>query len=148
MGVNINKKVNTILSSLRKPNKKVDLGIVNEIESEYDRLENAYGDITYLAYEFGDEIMDAYNDFRLEYNLDDFIVNGYARDYEEVSNIVSNQLAIIERNAEELGVAPEEIYGYYGEAKSFVENKDEILRDALEKYRETVEFIGAPNFWQ
>ena len=148
MSVNRNKKVNTILSKLRKPRKKIDLGVVDELDNEFGRLEQAYSEASYLAYEWGDQIIDAFSDLQLEYNIDDYIVNGMTTDYEEISEIVAEKLRAVERSADELGVDPRDLFGYYDEAIQMTDNREEVNRDAYDKYIEVINYIGNNNFWR
>ena len=127
---------------------KVNLSVVSDIEQELDRFEMAESEASYLAYEYGDEILDAYSDFRLKYNLDDYIVNGATRDLEEVADILKDNLNKIESAANEIGLNPEDIYSDYNNLKQRVDNASELFQDAKEKYREVVQYTGAPNFWK
>jgi len=146
MSINRNKKVNTILSKLRKPRKKVDLGVVDELDNEFGRLEQAYSEASYLAYEWGDQIIDAFSDLQLEYNIDDYIVNGMTTDYEEISEIVAEKLRAVDGSADELGVDPRDLFEYYDEDIPMTEHRAQVDRAAYDKYIEVLIYIGYNKF--
>ena len=127
---------------------KINLSVVSDIEQEESRFEAAEAEASYLAYDWGDEIIDAYSDFRQKYNIDDYIVNGATRDLEEVHEIMGEHLAKIENAANEIGVAPEDIYGNYEELRQRVDNASNLYLDAKDKYREVVDITGAPDLWR
>ena len=127
--------------------KKVDLSLVDDIEQEVDRFEAAESDASYLAYELGDEVIDAYDDFRMKYALDDYVINGAVRDLEEVTEILQGYLTKLKASAEELGIPPEDIYFAYDELKARVDYADQLNNDAKRKYREVTDYTGMGNFW-
>ena len=126
---------------------KVNLNLVSDISDNLDRFEAAESDASYLAYDYGDEIMDAYNDFSMKYNIDDYIINGATRDLEEVSEIIANALAELEVRAEELGVDPNDILNDFDDLKQRANNAASLNSDAKQKYREVVGLIGRNDFW-
>lgn len=126
---------------------KVDLSLVSTIITEADAFEMSESDASWLAYEWGDEIIDAYSDFRQQYNLDDYIVNGSTRYLEEITETLTEALNELETKADELGIDPNEIYNDFDDLKQRVDNAPSLLRDAKDKYREVVSFTGMPNFW-
>tara|TARA_B110000908_G_scaffold164030_1_gene211425 strand:- start:45 stop:494 length:450 start_codon:yes stop_codon:yes gene_type:complete len=127
---------------------KVNLNLVSDISDNLDRFEAAESDASYLAYDYGDEIMDAYNDFSMKYNIDDYIINGATRDLEEVSEIIANALAELEVKAEELGVNPNDILNDFDDLKQRANNAASLNSDAKQKYREVVGLIGRNDFWK
>jgi hypothetical protein len=127
---------------------KVNLNLVSDISDNLDRFESAESEASYLAYEYGDEIMDAYNDFSMKYNIDDYIINGATRDLEEVSEIIANALAELEVKAEELGVDPNDILNDFDDLKQRANNAASLNSDAKQKYREVVGLIGRNDFWK
>tara|TARA_R100000541_G_scaffold23901_1_gene33662 strand:- start:635 stop:1084 length:450 start_codon:yes stop_codon:yes gene_type:complete len=126
---------------------KVNLSLVSTIETEAGAFEDAEGEASWLAYEWGDEIIDAYSDFRQQYNLDDYIVNGSTRNLEEITETLAEALNELETKADELGIDPNEIYDDFDDLKQRVDNAPSLLRDAKDKYREVVDYTGMPNFW-
>jgi len=126
---------------------KINLSLVSTIETEAGAFEDAESEASWLAYEWGDEIIDAYSDFRQQYNLDDYIVNGSTRNLEEITETLAEALNELETKADELGIDPNEIYDDFDDLKQRVDNAPSLLRDAKDKYREVVDYTGMPNFW-
>tara|TARA_R100001143_G_scaffold50900_1_gene45860 strand:+ start:190 stop:642 length:453 start_codon:yes stop_codon:yes gene_type:complete len=126
---------------------KVALSIVDDIEQESNRFEQAESEASYLAYDWGDEIIDAYDDFRLKYNIDDYIINGATRDLEEVSEIMREHLEKIRFAAEEIGIDPNDIYFNYDDLRQRVDNAESLNTDAKSKYFEVTDYAGFNNFW-
>ena len=136
-----NQKVN-----LKK--QKVALSLVDDIQNELDRFEQAESEASYLAYEYGDEIMDAYNDFSMKYNIDDYIINGATRDLEEVSENIGKALSELQTKAEELGIDPNEILNDFDDIKQRADNSSALNNDAKEKYKEVIGYTGFNDFWR
>tara|TARA_R100000541_G_scaffold7464_1_gene15078 strand:+ start:1029 stop:1484 length:456 start_codon:yes stop_codon:yes gene_type:complete len=127
---------------------KVDLSLVSTIITEADAFEQAESEASYLAYDYGDEIMDAYSDFRVKYNLDDYIINGSTTDLGDITEILSDALNELETKANELGIDPNEIYDNFDDLKQRVDNAPSLLSDAKDKYREVIGITGFPDFWK
>ena len=127
---------------------KVELNLVSDISDNLDRFEAAESDASYLAYEYGDEIMDAYTDFQTKYNIDDYIMNSGTKDLEEVSEIIANALSQLEVKAEELGVDPNDILYDFDDLKKRANNAEALNKDAKEKYREVINYAGFADFWR
>ena len=127
---------------------KVDLSLVDDIQNELDRFEQAESEASYLAYEYGDEIMDAYSEFQMKYNIDDYIINGATRDLEEVSENIGKALSELQTKAEELGIDPNEILNDFDDIKQRVDNSAALNNDAKEKYKEVIGLIGRNDFWR
>lgn len=136
-------KVFAVLST----KKKVDLSLVDDIDSEVDRFEAAESDASYLAYELGDEVIDAYDDFKMKYSLDDYVINGNVRDLEEAAEILKVMLDKLEKAADELGLAPSDVYFDYDNLKQRVDNAQSLSDEAKSKYREVTDYTGMGNFW-
>lgn len=136
-------KVFAVLSTKRK----IDLSLVDDIENEVDSFEEAESDASYLAYEYGDEVIDAYNDFRMKYDLDNYVVNGSVRYLEESAEILKASLNKLEIAANELGIPPSEVYYDYDNLKQRVDNAQSLSDEAKSKYREVTDYTGIPNFW-
>jgi len=127
---------------------KVDLSLVDDIQNELDRFEQAESEASYLAYEYGDEIMDAYSEFQMKYNIDDYIINGATRDLEEVAEILLKGLSELQTKAEELGVDPNDILVDFDDIKQRVDNAPALNEDAKEKYKEVIGYTGFNDFWR
>lgn len=136
-------KVFAVLNTQRK----IDLSLVDDIESEVDSFELAESDASYLAYELGDEVIDAYDDFRMKYALDDYVVNGSVRYLEESAEILKASLNKLELAADELGIPPSEVYYDYDNLKQRVDNAQSLSDEAKSKYREVTDYTGMRNFW-
>ena len=64
--------------------KKVNLALVDELITEFGGLEDAYSAASYLAYEYGDELMDKISEYQNEIGkIDDYVVNGSATNLSE-----------------------------------------------------------------
>ena len=127
---------------------KVALSLVDDIQNELDGFEQSESEASYLAYEYGDEIMDAYNDFSMKYNIDDYIINGATRDLEEVSENIGKALSELQTKAEELGIDPNEILNDFDDIKQRVDNSAALNNDAKEKYKEVIGYTGFNDFWR
>lgn len=136
-------KVFAVLSTQRK----IDLSLVDDIENEIDSFEEAEADASYLANEFGDEIIDAYDDFRSKYNLDDYVVNGPVSLLEDYAADLKVKLDKLQVAADELGINPNDIYEEYDYLRDRVDDASSLYKEAKDKYREVIEYVGLPNFW-
>ena len=136
-------KIFAVLSTKRK----VDLSLVDDIENEIDTFEEAESDANYLAYEFGDEIINAYEDFQRKYDLDNYIVNGTVTLLEDYAADLKVKLDKLQVAADELGINPNDIYEDYDYLRDRVDDASSLYNDAKDKYREVVEYTGMNNFW-
>jgi hypothetical protein len=138
----------TVFSKIAKgmPKKQVKLSIVQNLITEFDSLEETSSLASYFAYEYGDEIIDAWSDFSSKYNLDDLWVNSSIRMLDEIADTVKPMLEELEQKAEDLGLDPADIYDNYQEARDLVDNADDLYRDMLDKYREIINYVGFRDF--
>ena len=127
---------------------KVDLSLVDDIQNELDSFEQAEGEASYLAYDYGDEIMEAYSEFSMKYSLDDYIINGSTKYLEESAEILSRALNELQTKAEELGIDPNEILNDFDDIKQRADNSAALNNDAKEKYKEVIGLIGRNDFWK
>ena len=127
---------------------KVALSLVSDIEQELERFESAESEASYLAYEYGDDILAAFSDFQSKYNLDDYIINGNTTDLEEVGEILKDKLDELQKQSEELGIDPNEIIADFDDLKSRVDNAESVQADAKAKYREILSYVGFFEFWK
>lgn len=147
----MNRHLQTAFNKLQRKQielNKTQLSIVDEIDSEYESLERAYSEASYLAYEYGDQVIDAYDEFRMSQNLDDYIVNGETRSLEEYAENMQAKIDQLEQSAEELGVDPADLIRDYEDIKRILEDWQGVNNDAYDKYREVVEYVGFNNFWR
>ena len=147
-------------SSLEKvyskmPNNKVDLkahkvalGLIDDINNELESFEQSSAEASYLAYEWGDEIMDAYSDLSLKYNIDDYIVNGSTTMLGEIADNLRTKLDEIEVRANDLGVDVEDVYDGFNDLYNSVTSAQSLSDDAKAKYREVINVTGSNDFWR
>jgi len=145
--MNTNKNVLSILDKFKPAKAAVKLSAISDIEDNIDSFDYAESDASYLAYELGDQTIDAYDEFRAKYNLDDFVVNGNARFLNEAAEILRNALNDLEAKSQELGIDPSDVYEDFYDLKARVDAADQLEKDAIEKYREVTDYTGMPNFW-
>ena len=145
--MNTNKTVLSIVDKLKPAKQAVKLSALSEIEDNLDRFDYAESDASYLAYELGDQTIEAYDDFRMKYSLDDFVINGNATDLNEVAEILRNALNELEQKSEELGIDPSDVFSDFYDLKARVDNADALEKDTIEKYREVTDYTGFNNFW-
>jgi len=126
---------------------KVKLSLVQDVEDLIEGFELSESDASYLAYDYGDEIIDAYDSFRSQYPLDDFIVNGYAKYLEENGENLLRALDNLKASADELGIDPNELVGDFDDLYNRASNAQSLNNDAKEKYKEVVRYVGLPDFW-
>lgn len=124
----------------------VALSLVQNLIAEFEPLENAYSEASYLAYDWGDEILDAFSDFRQKYNIDNFIVNGNATGLKDQADIMRGYLEELEQKSEELGLEPADIFDDYEDAKSLIDNANSTYDDMIAKYREIISYVGIADF--
>ena len=146
--MNTNKTVLSIVDKLKPAKKAVELSVVDDIEQNLERFNQAESEASYLAYEYGDEIIDAFAELGSRYNLDDFIINGATRDLEEVSEILGQALAELEVKAEELGIEPSDIFYDFDTLRARVNNAESLNRDAFTQYQDARQVAGFNDFWR
>ena len=83
----------------------------------------------------------------MKYNLDDYVINGNVRDLEEAAEILKVMLDKLEKAADELGLAPSDVYFDYDNLKQRVDNAQSLSDEAKSKYREVTDYTGMGNFW-
>lgn len=127
----------------------VKLSIIDDIESNLSWFEEAESSASYLAYEWGDELISIIDDYRSEIGkLDDYVVNGQVRSLEEVAGILEDALNDLKTKAEELGIEPNELYADFDDLYNRVQNSVDLINDSQDKYKEVVEYSGVlNNFW-
>ena len=127
---------------------KVTLSLVDDIQNELNGFDKSESEASYLAYDYGDEIIDAYDQFNTKYNLDNYIVNGATTDLEEISERISKSQSELQTKAEELGIDPNDILSGFDDLKQRVENAPSLVIDAKQKYEEVTDYTGMPNLWR
>jgi hypothetical protein len=135
-----------------KPNRvAVKLSVIDDIEQNLSRFDDAESDASWLAYEWGDQLIEKIDEYRMEIGqIDDFIVNGNIRDLEEVTEILENALMTLEEKANELGIDPNDLYSDFDDLVDRVARaKVDLEPDAYKKYVEIIDYAGfLGNFWK
>jgi hypothetical protein len=145
---NIEKVYNKLPKKVNLKNHKVDLNLIDDINREIEVFEDAVFEASYLAYEYGDEVIKAYDDFRYKYDIDNYIVNTKTILLEEIADRLENEfLYELELKAEELGISPDQILSNYSDIKQKLQKSEQLVKDAENKYREVTEYAGIPNDW-
>lgn len=139
----------------KMPNKKVDLkahkvalGLIEDIDNELESFEQSESEASYLAYEWGDEIMDAYSELSLRYNIDDYIVNGSTTMLGEIADRLRSKLDEVQVRANELGLDVEDVYDGFNYLYNRVTTAQSLSDDAKAKYREVINVTGSNDFWR
>ncbi len=115
MAIKLNQVVLNKLKNAKKDSlKKVNLGLIDEFNYDFMNLEDEISTLNYLAYEWHDEKFEEYRQAFMTLN-DEYTHNGssvirYA-DLERDEQL----LVEIAQKAEELGLAPSEVYDDYDE---------------------------------
>jgi len=139
----LNKLKNARKESLSK---KVDLSLVDDIDSSEDYFMQSYDEASYGA-DFLNEWIDKINDFNTELSIavDNYILNGSARDLEEQADVMREYILKLESVANDLGVNPDElIRNYTGITEALMDSEnvrerfqsayDELLYEANERF--------------
>tara|TARA_R100000152_G_C6766535_1_gene191556 strand:+ start:823 stop:1284 length:462 start_codon:yes stop_codon:yes gene_type:complete len=135
------------LDKFHLKSKKLNLSVVDDIQSKLNDFNMAESEASYLAYEWGDQIIDAFSDLQQQYNIDDYIINGNTKFLEEAAEGIREDLAKIRQAADEIGIDPNDIYYGYDELMDRVIAAGDIYNDAFDKYIEVINYIGNNSFW-
>jgi chromosomal replication initiation ATPase DnaA len=135
------------LDKFHLKSKKINLSVVDDIQSKLNSFEMAESEASYLAYDWGDQIIDAFSDLQQQYNIDDYIVNGNTKFLDEAAEGISEDLDKIEQAANEIGISPNDIYYDYDNLRDRVIAAGDIYNDAFDKYIEVINYIGNNSFW-
>mgnify|MGYP003636052610 FL=1 len=115
--------------------KKVDLGLIDEFDwQDMNSLQDEAGNLNYLAYEWFDEKFEEYRQAWM--TLNDVFNNGAGNEisYADVIND-EERLKEIAVKAEELGLAPQEVYDEYDLHISLIEDVKQGDEKFLEDQR-------------
>lgn len=150
----MNRHLQTAFNKLQRKQvelNKTQLSLVNDINSEFDWLEQSYSEASYLAYEAGDEWLDRIAEFRNEVQMfwDNAVVNGAATSLEEAANYMNEKLVELEQKAGELGVDPADLVENYEEITQMLVNWQGTYEDARRAYQNVREKMqqGIADFW-
>ena len=150
----MNRNLQTAFNKLQRKQvelNKTQLSVVNDIDNEYDWLEQSYSEASYLAYYAGDEWLDRIGDFRSEVQMfwDNAVVNGEATSLEEAAERMAEKIQTLEQSAEELGVDPAELVRNYEEIKEILANWQNTYEDSRRAYQDVRAAMeqGIADFW-
>ena len=138
----------TVFSRIAKgmTKKKVELSIVQDLITEFEPLEEASSLASYFAYEYGDQVIDAWDEFTRTWDIDNYIVNSSVMSLKEYADDYRSKLEELEQKANDLGLEPSDIYDDYEDAKAIVNNADSTYNDMVSKYREIISYIRIADF--
>tara|TARA_R110000772_G_scaffold265260_1_gene386569 strand:+ start:391 stop:855 length:465 start_codon:yes stop_codon:yes gene_type:complete len=152
--MNTKQKIFNLLKENKKRelSKKVNLSVIQNIITEFEPFEEAESDTSYFAYDYVDEAIDAYEQWRNKYPIDNYVVNGAMRNLPETTDALRDNLAELESAADNLGISPQEILDNaatgidYDDLKVRLANADDLFNDAKNKMREISDYTGIPDF--
>lgn len=138
------KTLKTIFSKIAKDktnlkNHKIDLSLVDDIDSEFSWLEQSYSEASY-----GIEFMREWEDKIMEFNtelsiaVDNYVVNGAAYSFEEAYTNMRTKIEELEIKAEELGINPSELIRNYEEIKDILNNAESVDSEFKSAYKEVL----------
>ena len=138
------KTIKTVYNKLAKDKTdlkthKVDLSLVDDIDSEFDWLENSYTDAFY-GIEFMREWEDKIMDFNTELSIavDNYVVNGAAYSFEEAYTNMRTKIEELETKAEELGMNPSELIRNYEDIKDILNSAESVDSEFKSAYKEVL----------
>ena len=104
--------------------KKVDLGLIDEFNYDYNNLEDEISTLSYLAYEWHDEAFEEYRQAWMKLN-DEYTHNGSS--VIRYADLERDEVLLVEiaQKAEELGLAPNEVYDDYDEHYRVIQDMKE-----------------------
>ena len=118
---------------------KVALSLVGDIENDYDWLEQSYSEASY-GVEFMDEWEQKIYDFSSELSIavDNYVINGAARSFEEVATNMKSKIEELDIKADELGINPADLVANYSEIVGILEVADAVNADFTNAYKEVL----------
>jgi chromosome segregation ATPase len=150
----MNRHLQTAFNKLQRKQvelNKTQLSVVDDIDNEFDWLEQSYSEASYLAYDAGDEWLDRIAEFRSEVMIfwDNAVVNGAATSLEEAAERMAEKIQKLEQSADELGVDPADLVRNYEEIKEILANWQSTYEDARRAYQDVREKMeqGIADFW-
>lgn len=127
---------------------KVDLSIVDDLESLYDSLDQSFSEAVYYESERLDELTDQY--FQavdpIKQEIDEMAINGSARFLEETSEKVQELITQLNEKATDLGIDPRDLVANYDELNEMSLSGQMVYDELLSKYRETIGYTGNNTF--
>ena len=118
---------------------KVALSLVNDIDNEYDWLEQSYSEASY-GVEFMQEWEQKIYDFSSELSIavDNYVINGAARSFEETAEDMRSKIQELNIKADELGVDPADLVANYSEITNILDSADNVNTEFTNAYKEVL----------
>ena len=137
--MNTNKTVLSIVDKLKPAKKAVELSIVNDIDNEYNWLEQSYSEASY-GVEFMQEWEQKIYDFSNELSIavDNYVVNGAAYSFQEAAENMREKINELEIKAEELGIDPGDLIANYDDILNILSNADAVDTEFRDAYKEVL----------
>jgi len=137
--MNTNKTVLSILDKLKPAKKALELSIVNDIDNEYNWLEQSYSEASY-GVEFMQEWEQKIYDFSNELSIavDNYVVNGAAYSFQEAAENMQEKINELEIKAEELGIDPGDLIANYDDILNILSNADAVDTEFRDAYKEVL----------
>lgn len=136
------------LSKTELKSLKVDLSIVDDLDSLYNELDQSFSEASYYANERLDELTDQY--FQavdpIKQEIDEMAINGSARFLEETSEKVQELIIQLNEKANDLGIDPRDLVANYDELNEMSLSGQMVYDELLSKYRETIGYTGNNTF--
>ena len=137
--MNTNKTVLSIVDKLKPAKKAVELSIVNDIDNEYNWLEQSYSEASYgveFMQEWEQKIYDFSNDLSIA--VDNYVVNGAAYSFQEAAENMREKINELEIKAEELGIDPGDLIANYDDILNILSNADAVDTEFRDAYKEVL----------
>lgn len=133
---------------VRLKNHNVKLSLIDEINQEYEYVDEAVGIASYYGSERLEELEDKYLDLQTEISIevDNMAVNSSVAYVEEGTEKLREMLAKIESTADELGMTASELYDNYEEVKELATGGMAIYDEFVDRYKEFVRLVGLTEF--
>ncbi len=133
---------------VRLKNHNVKLSLIDDINKQYEYLEDSSGIASYYGYERLDELEEKFYDFKMEISeeVDNMAINsdvGYVKEY---ATNLTEMLTKLENTAEQLGMSPSELLPDYDEVKQRVDEAPGVYDDFLSKYKDFARLAGLGDF--
>tara|TARA_R110000782_G_scaffold267414_1_gene362813 strand:+ start:381 stop:851 length:471 start_codon:yes stop_codon:yes gene_type:complete len=131
------------LSKTELKNVKIDLALVDDIDSEFNYLQQSYSEASYAPELFEDwtnRIQDIENEMSIE--VDNFMLNGAARGFEEAAENMRAKIDELEIKANELGIGPGTLISNYEEILMILDNSNFVNDDFRSSYGELLRYTN------
>ena len=119
--------------------KALELSLVNDIDNEYNWLEQSYSEASYgveFMEEWEQRIYDFSNDLSIA--VDNYVVNGAAYSFQEAAQNMQEKINELEIKADELGIDPSDLIANYDDILNMLSNADAVDRDFRAAYKEVL----------